>query len=41
MLWMPSAIYGNRQKRKWPVVVCKALQWVKTNSAPPPPQGSH
>ncbi len=35
MMWMSSAIDGNRQKGKWLIIEFKALKWAKTNSALP------
>ncbi len=35
MMWMSSTMDGNRQEGKWLNVECKALKWVKMNSAPP------
>jgi hypothetical protein len=35
MIWMSSSMDGNKQKGKWLNIKCKALKWVKANSAPP------
>jgi len=37
-MWMSSTMDGNKQKGMWLAMECKALKWVKTNSAPPPPR---
>ncbi len=35
MMWMPSAMDGNRQDGKWLAVKGNALRWIKENNAPP------
>jgi hypothetical protein len=39
MMWVWFAMDGNKQKRKWLIVECRALKWVNMNSAPL--KGSH
>jgi hypothetical protein len=33
MMWVSSAMDGNKQEGKWLVIKCKALKWVIGNSA--------
>jgi hypothetical protein len=33
MIWVSSAMDGNKQMGKWLVIECKALKWAKTNNA--------
>ncbi len=36
MIWMSFTMDGNRQERKWLIVIKhKTLKWIKVNSAPP------
>jgi len=35
MMWMLSAMDGNRQEGKWLVIEHNALRWVKANNASP------
>jgi hypothetical protein len=35
MMWMSFIMVGNKQEGKWLIIECKALKWIKANSAPP------